>query len=145
MLMMEEVKESCLSELEKSGSCIFGSGYVNAAMENITKAVNLSHILSKLVEVTGDCISYTNSLFQQWEAVLQDMNEKRCGISTYLFGFREESVDSVQEVISQICSQNNLERYRSVYRMDVAIGDMDETGEAYVKAVLYPVSLKEES
>lgn len=144
--MMEMMKENCLSGLVKSSTeCVFGSGVITSAVEDIESCVNLSSILSKLVSEAGKlCNAYASDLFHEWRNVLADINKKKSGITSYLFGFYDSGVDSTQEVINQLCNGNKLERYNKVYRMDVSVGALDVHEEAYLRASLYQVDMEEE-
>jgi len=138
---MEMTREITLEYFQRSGSdTIFASGIITEDTSDIKSCINLSSVLTKLIHQANDCKAYASDLFHIWERVLMELNAKRCNITSYLFGFRENGVDDLEEVLEQ----ESCGMYNSIYRMDVAIGSYNLYGEAYIRVSLYRVELKED-
>lgn len=112
---------------------------------NYTDCINYSSILTRLIQEAGrHCRRFASDLFILWSAIERKMEQKTLESGRYLFGFREDGVDCTGHVLHQF-NGGKIEqilaeyRYRSIWILDVTVGEDNEVKLELFEASKTPV------
>ena len=84
--------------------------------------INDSDILTRLIQEAGRfCENYASDLFYDWEAVRKNYKDIEFYERTFLFGFRKDGVDCLDQVLNRYEYEGSAARgnYRSLWRLGV--------------------------
>lgn len=102
--------------------------------------INYSTILTKLIQEAGRwCEHHASDLFLYWESLERELSNERYKGDTYVFGFREQGVDSKKEILTNLnTNEYSAYYYRAVWQLEVQV--MDNGYEIEMR--LYKVELR---